>query len=137
MSHFVQLTLWTRPGGEVVWLKCIKETAQHYGWLDAYPHSEEEATHPFQQRVFRAMPSRKFRPDIGGIPLRICRGTSRHGNPAHLTNRFRVYRGCSNRLLAELAAVTNVPFGWMETMGGQRKPYDWWMSYAISGKIPA
>lgn len=135
MAHYVQLTLHTQPSGRVVWLKCLKTTAEFYGWLDAYPHSEELATHPFQQRVFRGYPTTPFRPDIGGKSRRIYRSNSRDGYPRGQTNRFRICSQVTNRQLAELAAMTKVPFRYMESVGGARISYDRWMNAYISGKL--
>ena len=135
MSHYVQINLWTQPSGRVVWLRCLTATADYYGWLDAYPSSEELPDPTPPPREFRYLATTRFRPDVGGRPRRICRSNSRHGNPRGATNRFRISTQVSNRHLAELAQVTKVPFKWMETVGGQRVSYDRWLEYGISGKL--
>jgi len=134
---FVELTLWTFPAGQRVWLRCLRETAEFYGWYDAFPHSDLPADPAELTRQYVNYSTKRFRPEIGGKKLRICRSNDRNGYPAGKTNRFRVSGNCTNRNLLDVAMNTSIPFGWMETFGQQRKSFDWWMNYGISGRIPA
>lgn len=136
MADYCQLTLHTFPSGQIVWLKCLTATAQFYGWLDAFPNSEEGDSNASTHREFVTYPSRRFMPSVGGRKLRIYRSPVRQGYPKGQTNRFRVSRKIRNRQLAELAAFTKVEWHYMETAHGVRQPRDWWLELYHLGKAP-
>jgi len=128
METYVRLILWTYPSGQYQWLKCLRATADFYGWLDAYEEDpEDQGLWGPNGRPYISYP-KKVAAWKGGLPLRICRTNNRCGNPRGMTNQFRVSRGTSNAMLADLARVTRVRFGWMEDMRGKRRSYRRWMA---------
>ena len=128
METYVRLVTCTYPSGQYQWLKCLRATADFYGWLDAYEEDPLHLGRWTEEGHWYINYPKKVQAWRGGLRLRICRTGSRAGYPRGLTNQFRVSRGTSNATLADLARVTRVPFGWMEDNKGKRRPYERWMA---------
>jgi hypothetical protein len=127
MDEYVELNLRGGDGGTEVALKCLKSTAEHFGWLEALgrAHGGGPIVTLNGQRYRRsAYCPRKH---TGGKPMRICLSDSRDGHPAGETKRFRVNAGTTDKDLAYLASVTKVPFGWMTSIGMRRISRDEWL----------
>ena len=129
-SHYVGLLIRRYGSGQTVWVKCLRATAQHYGWLDAYDVIGETASTPSGVREFRYLSRSRWRPDLGGKRRRICRAESRQGNPAGKTNVFRISSKVTNADLAELARLTKGEWAWMETTCGQIWDREKWLGVA-------
>lgn len=127
-SAYVKLLLYRSPSNRDTWLKCLKETADFYGWLDAYPiWTPPPIAFTASGRDLVAW-SGASPACSGGLRLRICRSGRRTGHPRGTTNAFRVSKSISNALLTELAELTKVPFAWMEDKAFRRLTYEDWMS---------
>lgn len=123
----IKLILRTLPSGQAATVMVKKSTAEFLGWTQ---HFE---TYPqwVRRRIAEGGPGfpayRKNDPRAqGGIPLRLGRGKNPSRNEAGLTHTFRVGSKVSTADLAELAAMTEVPFEWMERRCGTRESRDWW-----------
>lgn len=127
-DEYVKLLLYRSPSNRDTWVKCLRATADFYGWTGYWP----EWTPPGEVkagRLYSAYPSKKASlPIRGGTRLRICRSGSKHGHPRGMTNCIRVSNSISNALLTELAASCQQPFSWMEDKAFRRISFDDWMA---------
>lgn len=127
--QFVGLLVRKYANGQSVWIKCLRATAEYYGWTAAYDVIGETAPASSKQREFITDRVGRWRPDLGGRKLRICRAESREGYPAGKTNSFRISSKVRNSDLAELAHLTKADWHWMETTCGQRWTRDQWLKF--------
>ena len=128
--QYVGLLIKQYATGQTKWIKCLRTTAQHYGWLDAYDVIGETASTPSGVREFRYMSTSRWRPDMGGRRRRIGRGPRGEGNAAGQTNVFRISSKVTNADLAELARLTKGEWAWMETTCAQRWDREKWLGVA-------
>ena len=128
--QYVGLLIHQYASGQTKWIKCLRTTAQYYGWLDAYDVIGETAPTPSGAREFRFLSTSRWRPDLGGRKRRICRAESRQGYPAGKTNSFRISSKVTNADLAELARLTKGEWAWMETTNCVRWDREKWLSVA-------
>lgn len=128
LDGWVKLELGRTPADRPVWLCCLKATANHYGWLQAFPEYRPPVTvGPDGARSLRIdlTDKRRF---YGGKALRISRSASRGGHPACLTNRFRVSSSWRFKDSLALAAATTADWAWMEGKDGCRRTRQEWIS---------
>ncbi len=133
MSHFVSLVIKRSKRGEVRWIRCRRETAEKFGWLEAY----DEQVIGLQRNQDPLGPQTKYlmksRIDIGGHGIRIGTGPNRKGTPAGSTYRLRCHSKINNGDLAELAHFTKEPWTWLESMGRERRsPEEWAAIFAVA-----
>jgi hypothetical protein len=132
-SAYVKLLIQRNAVGGDAWLKCLRETAEFYGWLDAYPlWTPPVYVDPHSGRRW-VQDSNAVGGHFGGKRLKICRSATRHSTPRGKTNVFRISSRVTKDQLAELAALTKVPFGWMQDKAFRRLSYDDWMALATVG----
>ena len=124
---YSKLVLRTTPKGERIWLKCLTDTADFYGWSDAFEEWDVKSVGESNGYSIGHDPGRKGLPSVGGTRLRICRSRNKGGHPAGKTNCFRVHSRCSNFDLSELAFLTKVEWFWMEGLRGQRRTKAEWL----------
>jgi hypothetical protein len=127
---WVRLEVDRRASGEPIWVTCLATTADFYGWSSAFP--------PVTPRIHEGAggsrffyPTRQSRNLNGGKSLRISRATSRSGNPAQATNRYRVCRTWGLKHSALLAQATVPDWAWMEAMDGRRRTRDEWLAFPV------
>ena len=64
--------------------------------------------------------------------MRICRSKkNKQGNPAGLTNAFRVTNNATRFDLYAIAQAVSIDYGWMEAEYGYRRSRDEWMSFDL------
>ena len=110
------------------WVKLmvLRKTAEFYGWDRVFPDFIE--AQQFERPGFLVNPYLKanYR-GYRGHRLRICRhATSRQGNPARLTNAFRVSLNATVNDLYAIAQAVSIDYGWMENKNGYRRPKAEW-----------
>ena len=128
LGPYLQLLIEDRPGSPVS-VVVQKSTAQHFGWDIAFPGFDERGrVGPSGEPValIGRLSHDERRP--GGKRLRICRGKSRHGNPAGLTHCFRMRGAFAKRHLLQLAEVAGERFEWMENRSGKRIYREDWLT---------
>ena len=131
-SAYVMLQLGSDPSNTRKWLKCLRETAEFYGWLDAcQPWLSSGARQDSNGRTWVTHPG-KTRHSTGGLPIVVCRSADRGGWPRGKTNRFRVGNQVANRDLAWLVANSSVPIGWMTDTSECRVSGERWIERAAS-----
>lgn len=127
-STWVKLEVDRTPSGNISWIACLRTTAEHYGWLAAFP----EYRPPLRpgEGGYRSIRTNlnDGRITQGGRPLRISRAKDRHGQPRTLTNRFRVSSTWRFKDSALLAAVTTADWEWMEGRDGKRRTRQQWIA---------
>jgi hypothetical protein len=131
---FVQLIIFRGAQNRARWVRALRTTANHYGWLDHFPlwspgkaYVENGVQYYYAQRLpGRGAPR-------GSKPRRICRAKSSHGHPARLTNQFQISNSCRTIDLAELAYFTKGDWHWMEDLSGKRLSRDHWHRLYLAG----
>ena len=131
-SNWVKLEVGRTPSGKSCWVSCLRPTASFYGWLDVFEEPAPPArVLPDGSRV-TTYARASGRDKWGGKSLRICRASSKAGNPAGMTNRFRVSSAWRARDSALLAEVTTAEWAWMEAISGERRSKAEWLALADS-----
>jgi hypothetical protein len=131
-SYWVKLQVGTTKAGEACWVACLRRTAEFYGWADAFPPQAPPVYISPTGRRISVYRKADQRLDWGGKPLRISRAITRKGNPAGLTNRFRVSRNWTLRNSAALAQATTAEWSWMEGPWGGRRSREQWLAMAAA-----
>ena len=127
-EEFAHLAIRRISRGNWVQLMCLKATADFYGWSSIFPPLLQAKRVDYPGNVF-PMPGRLTARQYRGTRLRICRKkTNNGGNPAGLTNCFRVSNNATNLDLTCLAQAVSVDFGWMNDKSMARIPRDRWLS---------
>ena len=116
--------------GSWIRVKGLRATLAHYGWdqIDAPLHPATPAYHRFMsgdRGVFVGSPRLH-----AGIPMRISRSPLKQGNPAGLTNRFRVSSNAANKDLMLLAVRAQGDWHWMTDKNGNRIDREDWLRFA-------
>ena len=123
-----KLLLGRAPGGQAVVLDCLANTARFYGWEDAFqPWIPGLRVDPVTGHEFVMGPRLKKRRDTNGRIYRICRAKTTSGQPAGMTNSFRIAGPVTNRILSELAAYTRPTWSWMSSKWGERRSREQWL----------
>ena len=131
-SAYVMLQLGSDPSNTRKWLKCLRETAEFYGWLDACePWLSSGARQDANGRTWVTHPG-KTRHSTGGLPIVVCRSADRRGWPRGKTNRFRVGNQVANKDLAWLVVNSSVPISWMTDTSERRVSGERWIERAAS-----
>ncbi len=125
-ERFVSLVLRTASNDEDIWIRCLRETAELYGWSEVF---EEQI--PGRGRQLRPDGTRPIYPSmarrpIGGKGIRISRSPDKSKLVAGKTNRLRLHSRVTNRDLAELAHFTKGEWYWLETAKNKRVPREEW-----------
>jgi hypothetical protein len=127
-DEFVHLAIRRISKGNWVQLMCLKATADFYGWSAVFPSLIDAKLVDYPGNVF-PMPTKLNGKNYRGRRLRICRKKEPHGgNPAGLTNCFRVSNNCSKRDLVAIAQAVKVDFGWMNAFYGERISREDWLA---------
>ena len=128
---FVSLAIRKTKRDSWVQLMCLKATADFYGWSAVFPSIEDAKA--VERNGFLINPVlRNHWRGHRGKRLRICRAKgSKQGNPAGLTNAFRVSNNATNFDLYAIAQAVSVDYGWMEGQYGYRRSRDEWMDYEL------
>ena len=107
----------------------LKTTAEYFGWDKAFP--EFHVRTPRDEHGNMKVPIRSWKQKDpggqGGKRLRICRSKRKQGNPAGMTNCFRIQGNVTNAMLHQMAAVAGEKFEWMEKKNGKRIDRDIWL----------
>jgi hypothetical protein len=127
-AAWVKLEVARTPADRPVWVCCLRATAEHYGWLPAFPEYCPPVTQSTDGARIRWHDLTDKRRLYGGKGLRISRSASRSGNPAALTNRFRVSSSWRFKDSLALAAATTADWRWMEGKNGRRRTRQEWNS---------
>ena len=127
-DEFVHLAIRRVARGNWVQLMCLKATADFYGWSAVFPNLLDAKRVDYPGNVF-PMPTKLNGRNYTGRRLRICRKKEPHtGNPAGLTNCFRVSNNCSKRDLTAIAQAVVPDFGWMNDFYRARVPRETWLA---------
>lgn len=132
-ADYIQLVIRTTPGGRMVWLKCLKETAAFYGWDKAFPTINQAREAASIGGLF-SDPGRRGWKNGGGEQHRICRSPLRAGLPAGQTNAFRVSLSASNNDLRAIARATTAEWHWMSCKNGGRKTREQWLEESTTSR---
>ena len=128
-SKYVKLLLWRPDSGADRWLIALRTTADYYGWTQNYETWRPKTVGTSGGYQLCVDPGRRSEMFCeGGQRLRICRSPKTGGNPAGLTNQFKVSASCTQFDIAELAYLTNVDWYWMTGLYGQRITRDRWLA---------
>lgn len=125
-DDFVQLAIRRTGGDRWVWLKCLRETAELYGWDKAFPELLDART-AASPTGFVTDPGRRGWKNSGGVQHRISRSTKTQGWPAGKTNSFRVSGNANSVDLRLIAEATTVEWTWMTCKHGGRRTKGWWL----------
>lgn len=136
-SAYVKLLIQRNAQGGDAWLKCLRETAEFYGWLDAYPLWTPPVFGYASDGRELCIHSNAVGGHRGGKRLMICRSGTKHSTPRGQTNVFRVSSRVTKDQLVELAGLTKVPFAWMQDKAFRRLSYDDWMALWAPGALLA
>jgi len=115
------------------WVKimCLQTTADFYGWSAVFPvvwEAQAALSDGYLVNPLLHGDKRGHR----GRQLRICRAKgSKQGNPAGLTNAFRVTNNATNFDLFAIAQAVSVDYGWMEGMYGYRRSKAEWDAFDL------
>ena len=124
---YVKLVIGLQTSDHKKYLIALRTTADHYGWTEHLEIWKPKTVVTTDERVYVRDPGRRGGLQwAGGNRHRICRSKSRMGNPAGLTNAFRVSARCCKSDLAELAHFTDGDWEWMEGLHGERISRDRW-----------
>ena len=113
-------------GGNDVWIKGLRSTFAFYGWDQHYDEMRPDVPTPSGAYCIGSFTKGAAMGRRGGRRIRICRGLRQQGNPAGLTNCFRIHSHITNADLAELAHFAGPQVGWMESKFGARIPWELW-----------
>lgn len=130
-GSYVELAIRQGKGRGWVKLMCVKATADFYGWSAVFPSVVEA-----QLAVSGGLLCNPVLKGEGrhhrGKRLRICRAKgSKQGNPAGLTNAFRVTNNATNFDLYAIAQAVSIDYGWMEGQYGYRRSKAEWDAYDL------
>ena len=127
-NEWLELAVRRLAKGRYVKLIVLKSTADFYGWSRIFPTLIDAKRVDYPGNVF-PMPGRLTARQYTGTRLRICRKkTQNGGNPAGLTNCFRVSNNATRMDLTAIAQATSVDFGWMSDASGARITRERWLS---------
>ena len=127
-DEFVHLAIRRISKGNWVQLMCLKATADFYGWTRVFPSLIDAKSVDYPDG-FMPMPGKLNGRNYRGKKLRICRKKGPHsGNPAGLTNAFRVSNNASRYDLTAIAQAVTVDFGWMSSLYGERVAREEWLA---------
>lgn len=130
MYVFVEHVVRWDSRGSAISLRCVKETADYFGWSTAFPEYIK-SYNDFHDRPSREVTDlRRRRIHRGGRRHRICRDPSKKGMPAGKTNCFRIVGNWRKKDLAQLAKVAGDKFEWMEGFWGERISREDWLDRA-------
>jgi hypothetical protein len=135
-TDYIKLLLLRSEKGPDRCLHALRATADYYGWTQKFKIWRPKTIAVSGGYQLSHSPNRSGRCVAqGGKRIRICRGESRQGNPARLTNQFTVSNSCRTFDLAELANFTQGDWYWMEDLSGTRVSKEHWAEiYAASGR---
>ena len=139
VSPFVRLVLFSHAEGKQALLTCQRSTAEHFGWLKHYETYADLVIREAQASGGRVYPSRLAAASrlFGGKRLLISRSPSKQGSTPRNTHAIRINSRVSNQDLAELAALTEGEWHWMEARNFARIDKEHWLRvYAGSAKLP-
>lgn len=135
METYCSIKIRQMPSGDWVRLKCLTTTAQFYGWLEAFSSSFEiQRKRDREEGRLITDPANRVKYS-GGRSFRVCRSNDTGGQPAGLTNRFRLTWGHSDADLALLARLIAVEWGWMESTGGRRIRRAEWLNRPVNTRV--
>ena len=127
-NDFLELLLDVDKHGNKVVLRAMKATVDLFGWSDHYPSFIPGLQVDENAGVVRLMgPNLKSRRGGFGREFKICRAKTTRGNPAGLTNAFRIRGPVTNRVLGDLAAHTVGHWTWLTAMYGERRSREQWL----------
>ena len=113
-NEFVALAVRRISRSNWVTLNCLKATADFYGWSAVFPTIWDAKSVDYPGNI-RPWPSKVNGRNHRGVRLRISRSkVTKSGQPAGLTNCFRVSNNCSTFDLIAIAQAVGVDYGWME-----------------------
>ena len=102
-----------------------------YGWNRVFPRLIDAKAADYPGNVM-PMPTKLNARNYRGRSLRICRSKGpAGGNPAGLTNAFRVSNNCTELDLYAIAQAVSIDYGWMSTKGGHRKRKAAWDAFDL------
>ena len=126
-SKYIKLLLDRPAKGQDSWLIALRTTADYYGWTKQFPEWSLKIIATEGKYSFSMDPGRKGEMFCeSGRKHRVCRSPSRDGNPAGMTNQFKVSRNTGLLQMAELAHFTEGDWHWMEGPRGERVSKDRW-----------
>lgn len=131
ITEYVDLSLRQMKCGQWVKLKCLRSTAEHYGWLDAFDAPFFPAVPGIERPRQLVRWTNKSPAHKGGSRLRVCKVSRKKGHPAGVTNCFRMTWGYTDRDLAVLARLIPVEWSWMENKRGKRINREQWLRHPI------
>ena len=127
-EDFVHLAIRRIQKGNWVQLMCLKATADLYGWSRIFPSLIDAKRVDYPDGIF-PRPGRLNGQNYNGTRLRICRKKGAHsGNPAGLTNAFRVSNNATRYDLTAIAQAVVIDFGWMSSRYGERIAREDWLA---------
>ena len=133
-SKYVKLLLWRPSSGPDRWLIALRTTADYYGWTEEFEEWSPKPIGTSGGYMLCMDPGRKGEMFCeGGVRLRISRSPSTAGNPAGLTNAFKVSNSCTLFDVSEIAALTKVDWHWMSCPRGERKSRKTWLAIHKAG----
>ena len=133
-SQYVKLLLSRPDSGRDRWLIALRATADHYGWTRHFEPWSPKPVATDGKYVFITDPGRRSEMFCeSGMRLRICRSPKTGGNPAGLTNQFKVSRSCTLFDISEVAYLTDVNWHWMTGPFGERITRDRWLAIHEEG----
>lgn len=131
---FCKLVLDQTPNKQGKFLYCLKSTAAHYGWDEAFPVWTPPAIYSDSNYSYCLAPRRGTHlAHQGGRRHFICRSERRQGHPAGKTNAFRVSRNCGLADIAEIAHFSSGPWCWISCQYGGRRSRDEWEAIYLNG----
>ena len=128
---FVTLAIRKAKGGDWVKLMARKATADFYGWSAVFPGIGEAKLRDGDGIAFNPVLKKNVR-GHRGIRIHICRSTvNKHGQPAGLTNSFRLTNNATNFDLYAVAQAVSVDYGWMANKTGHRRSKADWDAFDL------
>ena len=133
-SKYVKLLIWRPDQGPDRWLIALRTTADYYGWTQEFEEWSPKPAFVENGITFVRDPGRRGEMFCeGGRRHRICRSPNKGGQPAGLTNQFKVSNACTLLDLAELANFTQQDWYWMSGPTGERISRIRWASIYATG----
>ena len=130
MYVFSNLVIRRTNAGDAVSIRVVKETADYYGWSEAFEDYTKSRKDFLGDRYNAFCPSLGKGALRGGRRHRICRDPSKKGMPAGKTNCFRIVGPWSRKDFVQLAVVAGDKFEWMEGQYGERISREDWLALA-------
>ena len=130
MYVFSNLVVRRTNAGDAVSIRVVKETADYFGWSEAFEDFSKSRKDFLGDRYNAMHPYCRRGAYRGGRRHRICRDKSKGGHPAGKTNCFRIVGPWCKRDLAQLAVVAGDKFEWMEGFYGERISREDWLALA-------